>query len=96
MGGSLELEGTPIKELPEGLKVGGALNLVRSSIRELPEGLKVDGWLNICGTDIDITTIPESVEVKGNVCLPDGTRINGSELHQYIQQCKQEVGTPGA
>jgi hypothetical protein len=41
--GNLNLEGTPIKSLPEGLEVGGNLNLYGTPIKSLPEGLEVGG-----------------------------------------------------
>jgi len=43
VGGDLELYGTPIHELPEGLSVGGYLGLYGTQIRELPPDLKVGG-----------------------------------------------------
>ena len=50
--GGLDLSGTQIKELPQGLKVGGSLDLYGTQIKELPQGLKVGGYLNLSGTQI--------------------------------------------
>ena len=41
----LDLSGTQITELPEGLSVGGYLDLSGTQITELPEGLSVGGSL---------------------------------------------------
>ena len=41
--GDLDLSGTPVTSLPEGLKVGGSLDLRGTSITSLPKGLKVGG-----------------------------------------------------
>jgi hypothetical protein len=50
--GDLELEGTPITELPAGLRVGGSLYLHGTSITELPAGLRVGGNLDLRDTPI--------------------------------------------
>jgi len=42
-GGSLDLSGTGITSLPEGLSVGGWLDLRGTGITSLPEGLSVGG-----------------------------------------------------
>ena len=41
MGGGLDLRGTGITALPEGLTVGGGLDLRGTGITALPEGLTV-------------------------------------------------------
>ena len=41
--GKLNLYGTQIRELPDGLSVGGSLYLYRTQIRELLPDLKVEG-----------------------------------------------------
>ena len=51
-GGSLDLSGTGITSLPEGLTVGGSLYLRGTGITSLPEGLTVGGWLDLRGTGI--------------------------------------------
>jgi hypothetical protein len=43
VGGSLDLEGTQITSLPEGLSVGGYLDLEGTQITSLPEGLSCTG-----------------------------------------------------
>ena len=42
-GGSLDLRGTNITALPEGLSVGCSIYLSRTNITALPEGLSVGG-----------------------------------------------------
>jgi len=51
-GGSLDLRGTGITVLPEGLTVGGYLDLRGTGITVLPEGLTVCGYLDLRGTGI--------------------------------------------
>ena len=48
-GGSLDLRGTGITALPEGLTVGGSLYLRGTGITALPEGLTVGGSLDLEG-----------------------------------------------
>ena len=43
MGGSLDLSGTQITALPDGLTVGGSLDLSGTPITALPDGLTVGG-----------------------------------------------------
>ncbi len=52
VGGSLDLRGTGITALPEGLTVGGYLYLTGTGITALPEGLTVGGSLYLSGTGI--------------------------------------------
>ena len=59
--GDLDLEGTPITSLPEGLIVGGDLDLYKTSITSLPKGLKVGGYLDLYGTFI--TSLSEGLTV---------------------------------
>ena len=70
--GSLDLEGTGITALPEGLTVGGYLNLEGTGITALPEGLTVGGYLDLRGTGI--TALPEGLTVGGYLNL-EGTGI---------------------
>ena len=51
-GGYLDLRGTNITTLPEGLTVGGFLDLRGTNITSLPEGLTVGGSLDLEGTNI--------------------------------------------
>ena len=51
-GGWLDLSGTGITSLPEGLTVGGWLDLRETGITSLPEGLTVGGSLYLRGTGI--------------------------------------------
>ena len=47
--GYLDLNGTQITSLPEGLTVGGSLDLRGTGITSLPEGLTVGGYLDLEG-----------------------------------------------
>ena len=60
---SLDLRGTGITALPEGLTVGGSLDLRGTGITALPEGLTVGGYLDLEGTGI--TALPEGLTVGG-------------------------------
>jgi len=50
--GNLNLIGTPIKELPDNLKVGGNLFLRNNPIKKLPDNLKVGGYLFLMRTPL--------------------------------------------
>ena len=83
-GGSLDLSGTPIKSLPDGLTVGGALYLRETLITSLPDGLTVGGSLVLSGTPIK--SLPDGLTVGGSLdlcgtqitALPDGLTVGGS------------------
>ena len=63
--GDLDLRGTKITSLPEGLKVGGNLYLENTPITSLPEGLKVGRHLDLEGTPI--TSLPEGLKVGRDI-----------------------------
>jgi hypothetical protein len=65
--GYLDLRGSPITALPQGLKVDGALNLTGTPITSLPQGLKVGGFLDL--TDTLITALPQGLKVGHNLYL---------------------------
>ena len=67
VGGSLDLRGTAITELPDNLKVGGYLDLQGTAITELPDNLKVGGYLDLRGTAI--TELPDNLSVRGSLIL---------------------------
>ena len=81
--GNLDLCGTYIKKLPNGLTVNGYLNLSESNITELPEGLTVGGYLYLYNTEN--IKLPEGLTVKGDldlsytryVKLPEGLTVGG-------------------
>ena len=73
--GSLDLRGTQITSLPEGLTVGGWLDLSGTQITSLPEGLTVGGSLYLSGTQI---TEVERRKVKW---LKDGDYAAGHYLY---------------
>jgi len=65
--GYLDLEGTPITELPEGLSVGGGLDLSGTPITELPERLSIGGNLYLSNTSI--SELPEGLSIGGSLYL---------------------------
>jgi len=65
--GNLDLCGTYIKKLPNGLTVNGYLNLSESNITELPEDLTVGGDLVLFRTRN--IKLPEGLTVGGNLNL---------------------------
>ena len=81
--GNLDLRGTGITSLPEGLTVGGYLDLSGTGITSLPEGLTVGGNLDLRGTGI--TSLPEGLTVGGSLylsgtgitSLPEGLTVGG-------------------
>jgi len=77
--GGLDLRGTQIKELPQGLKVDGYLYLNGTQIKELPQGLTVGGSLDLYGTQIK--ELPQGLKVGGDLDLY-GTQIK--ELPQGL------------
>ena len=50
--GNLDLRGTGITSLPDGLTVSGSLDLRGTGITSLPDGLTVGGWLDLSDTGI--------------------------------------------
>ena len=84
LNGYLDLEGTNITSLPEGLSVGGYLDLSGTNITSLPEGLSVGGYLDLRGTNI--TSLPEGLSVGGYLdlrgtnitSLPESAKIEGN------------------
>ena len=64
-GGYLDLHGTQITSLPEGLTVGGSLDLCGTKVTSLPEDLTVGGYLDLRGTKV--TSLPEDLTVGDTV-----------------------------
>ena len=81
-GGDIDLRGTQITSLPEGLKVAGDLELRGTPITSLPEGLTVGGWLDLRETQI--TSLPEGLTVAGNLDLR-GTQITNRTKFKKLQ-----------
>ena len=83
VGGHLDLRGTNIKELPNGLKVGGDLWLIGTPIQSLPDNLTVGGDLSLTGTPIQ--SLPDNLKVGGHLSLsstpiqslPDNLTVGG-------------------
>ena len=81
-GGNLDLRGTSITALPEGLIVGGHLDLRETGITALPEGLTVGGALDLEGC-ASVTSLPEGLTVgcyldlRGTsiTALPEGLTV---------------------
>ena len=82
--GDLDLQGTPITSLPDGLTVGGNLDLDGTPITSLPDGLTVGGDLGLFGTPV--TSLPDGLTVGGYLdlygtpitSLPDGLTVGGN------------------
>ena len=81
--GSLDLRGTGITSLPEGLTVGGSLYLRGTGITSLPEGLTVGGYLDLEGCT-GITSLPEGLTVGGSLYLR-GTGITNSTDYKKLK-----------
>ena len=75
--GDLDLSGTQIQSLPEGLTVGGWLDLSGTQIQSLPEGLTVGGWLDLSGTQIQ-DTYAERKKVKR---IKEGDYVEGRYIY---------------
>ena len=75
-GGSLDLRGTQITALPEGLTCGGSLDLMGTQITALPEGLTCGGSLYLNNTPIK--ALPEGLTCGGSLDLR-GTQIKSSD-----------------
>jgi hypothetical protein len=63
----LDLDNTPIRELPANLTINGSLSLNNTQIRELPANLIVKGYLNLRNTQI--RELPANLTVKGSLYL---------------------------
>lgn len=82
--GSLELVGTSIVSLPDGLRVEGRLNLSSTPITSLPAGLKVGSDLLL--RDSSVSSLPAGLQVGRNLdlvktpiaVLPAGLSVGGS------------------
>jgi hypothetical protein len=90
--GDLDLRGTKITKLPEGLTtIGGYLDLRGTKITKLPEGLTtVGGNLNLRGTAITklpegLTTVGGNLNLRGTAItkLPEGLTTVGGNLNLY-------------
>lgn len=65
--GWLDLSGSQITSLPDGLYVNDSLYLSRTRINRLPKDLKVDGWIELSGSQI--TSLPDNLTVNGRLNL---------------------------
>jgi hypothetical protein len=81
--GGLDLSGSAIESLPEGLKIEGHLDLTGTYITSLPAGLQVGSYINLANTSI--TSLPEGLKVGGTLdlmntpikSLPAGLEVEG-------------------
>ena len=70
--GNLDLNGTGITSLPEGLTVGGSLYLYGTGITSLPEGLTVGSDLDLYGTGItDTSNVTRTLSAKARKKISD-------------------------
>ena len=93
MGGYLDLRGTGITSLPEGLTVGESLYLRGTGITSLPEGLTVGGCLDLEGCT-GITSLPEGLTVDGSLYLcgtgiTDTSKVKRTLSPQAIQRIEK-------
>lgn len=73
--GSLNLEGSDIVSLPDGLQVGGSLILRRcTELKSLPAGLVVGGSLYLEGCT-ELKSLPDGLQVGGSLFLNDCRRL---------------------
>lgn len=68
---NLDLESTPIRELPDGLSIGGYLDLSDTLIQKLPQDLSVGGNIYLRGSDIQ--SLPDNFTVHGNLDLSESS-----------------------
>ena len=86
--GSLDLRGTQITSLPEGLTVGGWLYLSGTQITSLPEGLTVGGSLYLSGTHV---SNPNEYKRLKNGDLVEGKYIYCDDMLVHIKR-KKKIG----
>ena len=86
--GDLDLSGSQITSLPEGLKITGNLDLSYSKITSLPEGLTVTGYLALTETDIEF--LPKGLVVG------DDLYITWTNLTEYTYDEIIKMIEPGS
>jgi hypothetical protein len=84
--GNLNLLGSIITSLPEGLEVGATLDLSYSDIRTLPEGLEVGDSLWLIGCWL-ITSLPKGLHVGGDLYIfrTNFTKLSNDEIRDMIK-----------
>ena len=87
-GGWLNLRGTGITSLPEGLTVGGSLYLGGTNITSLPEGLAVGGWLDLGGTGITRAELKKVKRIQNGDYVP-GKWIYADGILTHIKKEKR-------
>ena len=85
-GNNLNLLGSIITSLPEGLEVGATLDLSYSDIRTLPEGLEIGDSLWLIGCWL-ITSLPKGLNVGGNLYIfrTNFTNLSDDEIRDMIK-----------
>jgi hypothetical protein len=78
----LDLDNTPIRELPANLTINGSLNLSNTQIRELPANLTVNRSLFLSNTQI--RELPANLTVKYSIYVNE----DQIELIDFIKQSK--------
>ena len=81
----LDLSGTEIETLPEGLKVGGDLDLAYTFIEYLPEGLEVGGYLDLIESSVEF--LPKGLKVGRDLYIDETplTKYTDEELREMIK-----------
>jgi hypothetical protein len=85
--GNLNLDGTQITYLPEGLKVKGWLNLYScKDLISLPKGLKVGGFLDLRNCK-SLTLLPKGLKVYDDLYISKSIREHYSddEIREMIK-----------
>lgn len=83
--GDLDLNGSNILSLPDGLKVNGYLDLSNTWINSLPKGLEVASDLNLDYTMIDV--LPKGLKVYGDLSIRR-TRLKKYTYDELIDMVK--------
>ena len=87
--GDLDLSGTPIKKLPDNLKVSGDLNLYKTPIEKLPDNLQIGDSLDLGGTPIK--KLPDNLKVGGYLNLIN-TPLSKTYSKRDIRDMIEEKG----
>jgi len=85
--GNLDLSGTGITSLPEGLTVGGSLYLRGTGITSLPEGLTVGGGLDLSGTGISDSERNKVISLTNGMYVPE-KYIYCDEILTHVKRSK--------
>lgn len=83
-GGYLNISGSNITYLPDGLSVGGDLCIDGTKITSLPKNMEIGENLDLVGTKV--VSIPEGLKLKGDLYLNSGISYfcGGIEIYGKI------------